>query len=180
MILRRDLVILVDEQDKCIGTADKQAAHYSGMLHRALSVFIINSNGEIMLQQRAADKYHSGGLWSNACCSHPAPDEPVLAAAHRRMIEELGFDTELAPVGRIKYRAAVSAGLIEHEYDYLFTGQWDGDVRPVPEEVSNIQWIMPDALDAWLHEEPTAFTAWFPILLAEWRKKTALHTGQPA
>src|SRR5947208_3875015 len=118
MILRRDSVILVDEHDVWIGTADKSAVHRTGALHRALSIFITNSRGELLLQQRAADKYHSGGLWSNSCCSHPAPGESTLAAAHRRLQEELGFDTELNRMGTVRYRAAVGPDLIDLEYDH--------------------------------------------------------------
>lgn len=176
MIISRDSVILVDEQDEWIGTADKMAVHQTGALHRALSIFITNSDGEILLQQRAGHKYHSGGLWSNACCSHPSPDEPIIMAVYRRLREELGIDTLLTPVTKLLYRAEVSEGLIEHEYDHIYTGIWDGEVLPEPEEVSNIRWISPAALQTWMTSKPEDFTAWFPILLKAWRE--ALETQE--
>jgi isopentenyl-diphosphate delta-isomerase len=175
MILERDKVVLVNERDEWQSIASKEDVHRSGALHRALSIFIVNARGELLLQQRAAEKYHSGGLWSNACCSHPAPNEATIAAAHRRLQEELGFDTELTPAGTFLYRAEVGEGLIEHEFDHLFTGSWNGDMRPAPAEVSAIQWIKPEALDTWMQREPQQFTAWFPILLQAWRVNTGHH-----
>jgi isopentenyl-diphosphate delta-isomerase len=172
MILSKDSVMLVDEQDVWIGTADKAAVHRTGALHRALSIFLINSRGEILLQQRAEQKYHSGGLWSNACCSHPTPDEPTYMAAYRRLREELGIDTILTHVAKLRYRTNVTNNLIEHEYDHIFTGEWNGDIHPSPDEVSDIRWITPEALDVWIASEPEAFTAWFPILLQAWREST--------
>lgn len=162
--------MLVDEHDVWIGTADKAAVHRTGALHRAISIFITNSKGEILLQQRAAHKYHSGGLWSNACCSHPTPNEPTYMAAYRRLREELGIDTILTPVAKLRYRAAVTEGLIENEFDHIYNGEWDGDVLPCPDEVSNVMWITPDNLDTWIAAEPEAFTAWFTLLLKTWRE----------
>ncbi len=169
MIIQRETVILVDEQDKCIGTAGKIAVHRTGALHRALSIFITNSRGEMLLQQRAEDKYHSGGLWTNACCSHPTPDEPTEMAASRRLREELGIDTALMPVTKLRYYAAVSGDLVEHEYDHIYTGQWDGDVLPAPEEVKAHRWVSLARLNDWMSSEPHSFTAWFPILLKAWQ-----------
>ncbi len=170
MILQRDVVILVDEQDEWIGTADKMAVHRTGALHRALSIFITNSCGEMLLQQRADAKYHSGGLWTNACCSHPTPDEPTMTAAYRRLREELGIDPTLHAVTKLCYRAEVTEGLTEHEYDHIYTGEWGGDVLPAPEEVQNFRWISAEALDAWMESRSADFTAWFPILLKAWRE----------
>ncbi len=164
------MVILVNDHDEWIGTADKLAVHRTGALHRALSIFITNSRGEMLLQQRADLKYHSGGLWTNACCSHPTPGEPTLTAAYRRLKEELGIDPTLDLVTKLCYRANVTAGLLEHEYDHLFTGEWDGEVLPVPEEVQDFRWVSPAALDEWMEARPTDFTAWFPILLKAWRE----------
>jgi isopentenyl-diphosphate delta-isomerase len=161
--------MLVDEHDVWIGTADKAAVHRTGALHRALSIFITNAKGELLLQQRAESKYHSGGLWSNACCSHPTPDEPTTMAAYRRLREELGIDTILTPLTRLRYKAAVTNGLVENEYDHIFTGEWNEEVHPRPDEVMNVVWISPEALDAWLQREPEAFTAWFPVLLKAWK-----------
>jgi isopentenyl-diphosphate delta-isomerase len=169
MILERDKVILVNEQDEWMNIGFKEEVHRTGALHRALSIFITNDRGELLLQQRASDKYHSGGLWSNACCSHPAPKEATIAAAHRRLSEELGFDTELTPAGTLLYRAEVGDDLIEHEYDHLYSGTWNGDITPAPAEVSAVQWINAEALDEWMQRQPQQFTAWFPILLKAWR-----------
>jgi isopentenyl-diphosphate delta-isomerase len=175
MVLQRNLVILVNERDEWMGTADKLSVHQSGALHRALSIFITNSKGELLLQRRAAGKYHSGGLWSNACCSHPTPGEPTMSAASRRLKEELGIDTVLTLSTRLRYKADVSDGLKEHEFDHVFTGRWDGPVRPHAEEVSEVRWIDYEALDSWMQEEPAAFTSWFPILLMAWRDATMVQ-----
>lgn len=113
-------IILVDRQDNPIGTMPKLLAHQQGRLHRAFSVFIFNTKGELLIQQRAAHKYHSAGQWANSCCSHPRPNEDTLAAAKRRLMEELGFTTEISLVGHFVYHAEVNGGLIEHEYDHLF------------------------------------------------------------
>lgn len=179
-VLSKALVILVNDRDEWIGTADKLTVHQTGALHRALSVFITNSQGELLIQRRAVEKYHSGGLWSNACCSHPAPGEPTPSAARRRLREEMGIDMIPVPVSRILYRAPVGNGLTEHEYDHIFTGIWDGDIAPNPEEVCDYAWITQDALDEWMTREPGAFTAWFPILLQAWRTGTRSIVAQPA
>src|SRR5690606_31322221 len=120
MISQQDYVILVNEQDEELGAMEKLIAHQQGLLHRAFSIFIVNDKNEILLQQRADDKYHSGGLWSNACCSHPSPGENTLQAAHRRLQEELGFDCELHSLSQLRYKADVGNGLVENEYDYIF------------------------------------------------------------
>jgi isopentenyl-diphosphate delta-isomerase len=168
--LLRNYLILVNEQDECIGTAEKLPAHQKGQLHRALSIFVLNSRGEMLLQQRAAGKYHSGGLWSNACCSHPAPGETTEAAAHRRLQEELGFDTALSPLNVLRYRADVGNGLIENEYDHLYAGYYDGPVLPVPEEVQAYRYLDIDTIETWMKREPQAFTAWFHLAFAKWKE----------
>lgn len=115
-------VILVNELDQETGLMEKMEAHEKGLLHRAFSVFIMNDQGDMLLQQRALDKYHSGGLWTNACCSHPLPGEAVEAAAHRRLSEEMGFDCPLRELFQFTYRTEFDNGLIEHEYDHVWTG----------------------------------------------------------
>lgn len=170
MALDRNLVILVDREDSEIGTADKLEAHRAGQLHRALSVFIVNANGEMLLQRRAAQKYHSGGLWSNACCSHPCPGEQTADAALRRLREELGFGTELEQFGDWYYRAEVGGGLIEHELDHLYSGTWSGTAVPDPAEVSDMSWMSVAEIHARLAEDPEQFTAWFPEIFAAWEK----------
>jgi isopentenyl-diphosphate delta-isomerase len=173
MALQRDKVILVNERDEQLRTASKKEAHITGVLHRALSIFIVNDRRELLLQRRAADKYHSGGLWSNACCSHPAPGESAIEAAHRRLREELGFDTTLEAIGTLQYQAEVGEGFTEHEYDHLFTGIWNGGVMSSPDEVSAVCWMPVAAIEVWLLREPEQFTAWFPVLLDAWKVRTA-------
>jgi isopentenyl-diphosphate Delta-isomerase len=154
-------VILVDERDREIGTAPKLRAHREGALHRAISVFVLNGRGEMLLQRRAHAKYHSGGLWSNACCSHPRPGEETAAAAARRLKEEMGLRTPLRWVHSFTYRAALADGLWEHEYDHVFVGRTDADPRPDPGEVAEWRWVAIDELSRELERHPERFTVWF-------------------
>ena len=154
-------VVLVDADDRPTGTAGKMAAHRDGALHRAFSVIVWNSKGEVLLQRRALCKYHSGGLWTNACCGHPRPGEFVAAAALRRLGEELGFGCPLEELGTITYRAELDQGLVEHEFVHVFRGTFDGAIEPAPEEVSEVRWISPVALLSAFDETPEIFTAWF-------------------
>ncbi len=156
-------VILVNEQDEPVGTMEKLEAHQKGLLHRAFSVFIVNSAGEMLLQQRAQDKYHSGGLWTNTCCSHPLPGEDTLAASHRRLVEEMGFDCELKEVFSFTYRAEFDNGLTEHEFDHVLIGQYDGEIQPDSTEVMNYKFASPDEIRFLLLTEPETFTHWFHI-----------------
>ena len=161
MIDSEERVILVDENDEEIGTAEKLAAHRSGDLHRAFSVFLYNEDGLVLLQRRAGTKYHSPGLWSNTCCGHPRPGEDTLAAASRRLTEELGISGELQHASTFRYQATLRDGLVEHEIDHVFTGLASGDPNPDPAEVSEWQWMTIEDVSAWLAREPGAFTAWF-------------------
>lgn len=154
-------VVLVDGDDRETGTAGKMAAHRDGALHRAFSVMVWNRAGEVLLQRRADGKYHSGGLWTNACCGHPRPGEAVSAAANRRLHEEMGFSCPLEEFGTITYRADLDQGLVEHEFVHVFRGTYDGDMALNPEEVSAVRWIRPDALLQSLDATPEIFTAWF-------------------
>ncbi len=157
----RNWVILVDQDDLEIGTAEKLMAHREGRLHRAFSIFIYNASGQMLLQQRAATKYHSGGLWSNACCSHPAPGSTLKADAHRRLQEEMGFTCPLTKAFAFTYRAAFENGLIEHEYDHVFLGRFDGTPQPDPDEVGAWKWMdVPDLYDD-VRRHPERYTAWF-------------------
>jgi isopentenyl-diphosphate Delta-isomerase len=158
-----DQVILVDADDTPIGVEDKLRAHREGRLHRAFSVFVLNTAGDVMLQRRAFDKYHSGGLWSNTCCSHPRPGENTVAAAHRRLREEMGFDCPLRPLYRFTYRAELDGGMIEHECDHVLVGRFDGAPAPDPVEVADWRWASPAAIAYALETEPAAFTYWFRI-----------------
>ena len=159
------MVILVDERDNKIGLQEKMEAHRKGNLHRAFSVFIFNRGGEMLLQQRALSKYHSGGLWTNACCSHPREGESVEGAAHRRLREEMGFDTDLKEIFSFIYFAELDKGLKEHEYDHVIVGDYDGSISPDPAEVESFKWIRLENLERDVRENPKSYTAWFPIAI---------------
>ena len=159
-------VVLVDEDDRAVGTAEKLAVHRSGALHRAFSVVLFDRTGRVLLQRRAEGKYHCAGLWSNSCCGHPRPGEPVLDAATRRLAEELGVSLELTPAGQILYRAIMPEGLIEHELDHLFVAQFDGEPAPDRAEVSAWRWVSPAVLRSELDASPSAFTPWLALVLA--------------
>lgn len=161
--MRTDKVILVDRNDIGIGTMDKMEAHRTGQLHRAFSIFIFNAAGDMLLQKRANKKYHSGGLWSNACCSHPMPEEETLAAAHRRLQEELGFDCHLTKAFDFVYRSDLDNNLIEHEFDHVFIGQYDGPISLNTEEASECKHISITELGQCLDASPEMFTTWFSI-----------------
>lgn len=156
-------VILVDENDLPVGVMEKMQAHYSGSLHRAFSVFIFNSRGEMLLQQRADSKYHSGGLWTNACCSHPTPGEDVAHAATRRLQEELGFSTPLNKLFSFSYYVAFSNGLIENEYDHVFTGTYEGTIYPTSAEVKDYCFMSMTRIKESIESYPAKYTEWFKI-----------------
>ena len=158
-------LLLVTEQDEVIGTAEKMHVHYDGVLHRAFSVLIYNDRGDYLLQQRAPEKYHSGGLWSNACCGHPTQPAGTLAQAEQRLEEEMGFRTPLSPSFSFIYHASLTNGLIEHEFDHVFTGQYDGEIPFNPAEVMAVRWISREELLRELATEPETFTVWFRILV---------------
>jgi len=158
-----DMVILVDENDKEIGIEEKMKAHQEGKLHRAFSVFIFNSSGKMLLQKRANGKYHSGGLWTNTCCSHPRPEESIEKAAHRRLKEELGFDCELKELSHFIYKAKLDHGLTEHEFDHVFIEKYDGEIIPNKNEVSDTMWISIGALKEEIKKHPENFTEWFKV-----------------
>jgi isopentenyl-diphosphate delta-isomerase len=156
-------VVLVDERDQPIGVMEKWEAHRRAVLHRAFSVFIYNSKGEMLLQQRAAEKYHSGGLWTNACCSHPGPDEPVMAAAERRLMEEMGFSVRLTKAFDFIYRASLDNGLAEHEFDHVLTGIYDGAIFPDRAEVAGYRFLSVEEIGASVAAHPERYTEWFKI-----------------
>ena len=156
-------VVLVDGEDRDVGTMDKLEAHRLGRLHRALSVFVFDGTGRVLLQRRAAAKYHSPGRWTNSCCGHPRAAEPAAEAARRRLFEELGIEVALEPVVTFTYRADVGGGLVEHEVDHVFAGRYDGEPRPDPTEVDEWRWARPDEIDAELAADPERFTRWFPF-----------------
>ena len=175
-----ELVTLVDPDDRDVGTAEKLHAHRHGLLHRAVSVLLFDPAGRQLLQRRATTKYHSAGLWSNACCGHPRPGESPAAAAGRRLLEEMGVAVPLEARFRLRYRAELEGGLVEHEVDHVFTGRFDGDPVPDPAEVSECRWLDPEALAAELAVAPEKFTAWFRLLDQARRSgHTSISTASP-
>ena len=167
-------VILVDANDIATGTMEKMEAHEKAVLHRAFSVFIFNARGDMLLQQRAISKYHSGGLWTNSCCSHPRPGEDTHTAASRRLQEEMGFYAPIEKVFDFTYQAAFDNGLTEHEFDHVFVGYYDGKIMPDEKEVSSYAYWSMEKIDALMADEPALFTAWFRIAfpkIMDWCKK---------
>ena len=160
-----EYVILVTKDDKPLGTMEKMEAHEKAVLHRAFSVFIFNSKGELMLQQRALHKYHSPGLWTNTVCSHPRAGEETAAAAHRRMMEEMGFDCDIEEAFSFVYKADVGQGLKEHEYDHVFMGTCDKEPVPNPDEVADWKYVNLDFVAKDIKEHPELYTEWFKIAL---------------
>lgn len=168
-------VILVDAHDQEQGLMEKMEAHRQGLLHRAFSVFVLNEKGELMVQQRAKEKYHSGTLWTNTCCSHPRAGETAEQAAHRRLMEEMGFDCPIKKVLEFTYRAELDKGMIEHEYDHLFIGEYNGEPNLNPEEVMDWKWMRIDELSADIQDRPEQYTAWFKII---WKQFEAYVKSQ--
>lgn len=164
-------VVLVDDMDRERGQMEKMEAHRAGELHRAFSVFVVNGAGELLLQQRAWEKYHSGGLWTNTCCSHPRPGEPVEAAAVRRLREEMGLACALKPAFQFVYRSALDHGLVEHEFDHVFIGRTDGVPVVNRAEVADFRYAGWEVVAQELEEAPERFTAWFRICFAEARSR---------
>jgi isopentenyl-diphosphate Delta-isomerase len=156
-------VILVNEDDQPVGTMEKMQVHHQGLLHRAFSVFIFDRQGRMLLQKRAAGKYHGAGLWTNACCSHPYPDETTDAAAQRRLFEELGFNVPLKKAFEFVYKAKVENDLIEHEYDHVFIGIYEGEIKPNEDEVSDYKYVDVSQIKNEMEAQPGNFTAWFQI-----------------
>lgn len=167
----RDQLILVNERDEIVGYSPKLAAHQNGgQLHRAFSVFIFNDQGQMLLQRRAAGKYHFALLWSNACCSHPVrgQEQKLLEAAQKRLHHEFGFTAPIEDVCSFVYCAEDPAsGLTEHEFDHVFRGQWNGQPRPNPEEIAEWKWMDIPSLRADLARHPERYTPWFQIVLEQ-------------
>ena len=159
-----EFVVLVDQNDQKLGLMEKQQAHIAGLLHRAFSVFVFNSKGELMIQQRAASKYHSPTLWTNTCCSHPRDNETYEQAAHRRLEEEMGFDCELEYKFNFIYKAHLENDLIEHELDHVFIGTFDNEPKLNPDEVMAYRWVELDDLKKDMEKNPQNYTAWFKII----------------
>jgi len=163
--MRVEYVILVNNNDQPLGAMEKMEAHEKGMLHRAFSIFIFNSEGKLLMQRRADEKYHSPGLWTNTVCSHPRTGEKTLDAAHRRLREEMGIDCELEEVYSFTYKAHVGDGMTEHEFDHVYVGYSDEMPTPDPEEVSDWKYVSMDWLINDVKENPGDYTVWFSKIL---------------
>ncbi len=156
-------VVLVNENDEVLGAMEKMEAHQKALLHRAFSIFVFNSKGEMLLQQRAAHKYHSPGLWTNACCSHPQPGEETAAAAIRRLQEEMGFVIPVQKVFDFVYKTAFDNGLTEYEFDHVFAGEYEGPVLFNADEVQDICYKAMPEISKSLQTHPQKYTAWFHL-----------------
>lgn len=157
-------VVLVDHNDNQIGLMPKLEAHEKGLLHRAFSVFVFNDTNELLLQQRALDKYHSPGLWTNTCCSHQREGENNIAAGKRRLQEEMGFSTDLKEVISFVYKAPFDNGLTEHEYDHVLIGNYNKSPEPNPDEVADWKWMPLEKVAEDIQKHPEQYTAWFQII----------------
>ena len=165
-------IVLVDEHDTTVWTWEKMDIHRKGLLHRAISVLVFNSKWEMLLQQRALTKYHCWWLRTNATCTHPYPNEENLAAAHRRLQEEMGFDTDLKEIFQFQYIAKFDNWLIENEYDHVFEWIYDWDLTDTnPDEVNDFKWIDISTLTTDIKNNPTKYTEWFKIILEKYLEK---------
>lgn len=162
--MKKEYVILVDTADRELGTMEKIEAHEKAALHRAFSVFIFNDRGELMLQQRAAHKYHSPLLWTNTCCSHQRQGESNIDAGKRRLKEEMGFEVNLDEKFHFVYKAEFDNGLTEHELDHVMVGYYNGEPTINPEEVASWKWIDMEVLQQDMKDHPQDYTAWFKII----------------
>lgn len=160
-------IILVDENDNEIGFLPKLEAHQKGLLHRAFSILIFNQKGELLIHKRADNKYHSAGLWTNTCCSHPRKGESVDFATHRRLQEEMGFDCELKFAYKFIYKTELENELTEYEFDHVFIGEYNSEVNPNPDEVSDFKWISLSNLRNDLLKNPKKYTYWFKLIVNE-------------
>lgn len=170
-----DFVILVDENDREIGTMEKMEAHQKALLHRAISVFIVNSKDHWLLQRRALDKYHSNGLWTNTCCSHPHPGETAIQAANRRLMEEMGMQAELQGIFHFIYKEALDNELTEHELDHVFLGTSDEPPKINTDEVMEYKYIPYVDLEADIAKNPENYTVWFRKTVKEVNEHLAIN-----
>jgi len=172
--MEREYVILVDENDRQTGTCEKLEAHEKGLLHRAFSIFLFNRKGEMLLQQRAAEKYHTPGLWSNTCCSHPRPNEEMEEAIDRKLFQEMGIYSKVEKVFDFVYRADLENGLIENEVDHVYFGEYNEAPDPNPAEIQTWKYSSFEEIKKDMEKDETSFTPWFKIVLerveAEYKK----------
>lgn len=155
-----NLIALVNPNDEVIGFSDKNSVHIAGELHRAFSIFVFNSKGELMLHKRALDKYHSPGLWTNTCCSHLPKGMKMEEASHTRLFEEMGFDTEMQYVTKFHYRVEFGNGLIENEIDYIYIGLYNENPNPNPTEVAEYKWMALHDVSKDIDLNPDNYTYW--------------------
>ena len=168
--MKEEKVILVDDQDRQIGTMEKIEAHAKAMLHRAFSIFIMNSEGELLLHQRALTKYHSPGLWTNTCCSHQREGETSLVAGNRRLFEEMGMQTHLTELFSFIYKAVFDNGLTEYEFDHVMIGYSNDDPVINLDEVADYKWISLQTVSNDLKNNPEDYTVWFAIIFERFYK----------
>lgn len=161
-------LILVDVTDRQQGLDSKTNIHTRALLHRAFSIMIYNSKGELLIQKRADSKYHSAGLWANSCCGHPKNKEDTKVAAQRRLYEELGFTCNLSKVTELSYSLSLGDDMYENEYTHVFAGQYDGDILPNPAELSNIKWIKPELLKQNCDLHPERYSKWLHLYLSDY------------
>ncbi|QCK15310.1 isopentenyl-diphosphate Delta-isomerase [Mangrovivirga cuniculi] len=162
-----DQLILVNEHDEITGYGEKLPVHEKGLLHRAFSIFVVNSNNELLLQQRALHKYHSAGLWANTCCSHPIKDENQENTIHRRLKEEMGFDCELEKLFEFVYKTEFGNGLTEYEYDHVYLGRYDKDPIPNHDEVADFKWVPLNEIKNLMNDSPEKFAYWTKFAIDE-------------
>lgn len=174
--MKEEQVILVNEQDEPIGLMGKMEAHEKAILHRAFSVFVLNDQNEVMLQQRAAHKYHSPMLWTNTCCSHQRAGETNIEAGIRRLSEEMGFTTELKELFHFIYKAPFDNGLTEHELDHVMVGRYNGVPEVNPEEVASWKWMSIEDIKSDMKSHPESYTVWFKIIFDEFYHYLEEHT----
>lgn len=167
-------VVLVNSKDQSIGVMDKLEAHKLGLLHRAFSVLVYNSNGEMLLQKRAANKYHSGGLWTNACCSHPHPDEDCQVAAKRRLTEEIGINANPDFLYKFIYKTELDNELTEYEYDHVFTCTTDQEPTLNEEEVADFKYLSVDQLIEDIEKNPESYTFWFKVIVSKLKNSSEI------
>lgn len=165
-------VILVDENDNAIGTMEKMEAHRKGLLHRAFSILIFNSMGQLLLQKRSWKKYHSGGLWTNTCCSHPLPDEDIENALRRKLKQEMGIDVKPQFSHKFIYRTDLENNLTEHEYDHVYIGRYDGEPDINHDEVDEWRFEDMGRLRTAVEERPQDYTYWFKLIINDPKLRT--------
>jgi isopentenyl-diphosphate Delta-isomerase len=173
-----ELMVLVDEEDRQVGIGPKLEVHKKGLLHRAFSIFLWDSNGRTLIQRRAKTKYHAAGLWANTCCGHPRPNESTVAAAHRRLNEEFGMAADLTWDGSHIYRAVMPNALIEAEYVHLYSGFVRGNPEPNPDEIDEYRWLSPAEILAENAAQPDCFAPWFALYLKEIPERIFKHRAK--